>query len=159
MSRLSGPSVNGAYTRTHHVHPCAWRQHAAFQRSLRKLHPSTVHTQTWMLSCDHQAHACTPATVPAPTAQVGWFSPFLLACFDPVTETFQSVCRCMSGGYPQRVCGPCAQSPVYPCASRGQLWGNLQCHCATVSMCLCVNVPLCQCATVSMCHCAPCNQL
>jgi hypothetical protein len=29
--------------------------------------------------------------------QVGWYSPFLLACFDPATETFQSVCRCMSG--------------------------------------------------------------
>jgi len=29
--------------------------------------------------------------------KVGWFSPFLLACYDPSAETFQSVCRCMSG--------------------------------------------------------------
>ena len=29
--------------------------------------------------------------------KVGWLSPFLLAAWDPATETFQSVCRCMSG--------------------------------------------------------------
>lgn len=29
--------------------------------------------------------------------KTGWFSPFLLAAYDPDTETFQSVCRCMSG--------------------------------------------------------------
>ena len=29
--------------------------------------------------------------------KVGWFSPFLLAAYDPDTEEFQSVCRCMSG--------------------------------------------------------------
>lgn len=29
--------------------------------------------------------------------KVGWFSPFLLAAYDPETETYQSVCRCMSG--------------------------------------------------------------
>lgn len=33
-----------------------------------------------------------------PTARAaGWFSPFLLACFDPDTGEFQSVCRVMSG--------------------------------------------------------------
>ena len=26
-----------------------------------------------------------------------WISPFLLACWDPATSTFQSVCRVMSG--------------------------------------------------------------
>ena len=30
-------------------------------------------------------------------AQVGWYSPFLLAAYDPEAEEFQSVCRCMSG--------------------------------------------------------------
>ena len=29
--------------------------------------------------------------------KVGWFSPFLLAAYDPDTEDFQSVRRCMSG--------------------------------------------------------------
>ncbi|KAK9793179.1 hypothetical protein WJX73_007861 [Symbiochloris irregularis] len=29
--------------------------------------------------------------------KVGWLSPFLCAAWDPATETFQSVCRCMSG--------------------------------------------------------------
>jgi DNA ligase-1 len=29
--------------------------------------------------------------------QVKWFSPFLLAVYDPASETFQSLCRCMSG--------------------------------------------------------------
>jgi DNA ligase-1 len=29
--------------------------------------------------------------------QVKWFSPFLLAVYDADTETFQSLCRCMSG--------------------------------------------------------------
>ncbi|KXZ42596.1 hypothetical protein GPECTOR_132g608 [Gonium pectorale] len=29
--------------------------------------------------------------------KVKWFSPFLLAVYDPVSETFQSLCRCMSG--------------------------------------------------------------
>ena len=29
--------------------------------------------------------------------KVGWYSPFLLAAYDPDTEEFQSVCRCMSG--------------------------------------------------------------
>ncbi len=29
--------------------------------------------------------------------QVKWFSPFLLAVYDRHTETFQSLCRCMSG--------------------------------------------------------------
>jgi hypothetical protein len=29
--------------------------------------------------------------------KAGWFSPFLLAAWDPETEAFQSVCRCMSG--------------------------------------------------------------
>eukprot|EP00884_Botryococcus_braunii_P017318 jgi/Botrbrau1/426/Bobra.110_2s0076.1 len=29
--------------------------------------------------------------------KVGWFSPFLMAAWDPDSETFQSVCRCMSG--------------------------------------------------------------
>ncbi|KAK9829240.1 hypothetical protein WJX72_004715 [[Myrmecia] bisecta] len=29
--------------------------------------------------------------------KAGWFSPFLLAAWDPDTEEFQSVCRCMSG--------------------------------------------------------------
>ena len=29
--------------------------------------------------------------------KVGWYSPFLLAAWDPDTEEFQSVCRCMSG--------------------------------------------------------------
>jgi len=29
--------------------------------------------------------------------QVGWYSPFLMAAWDPETECFQSVCRCMSG--------------------------------------------------------------
>ena len=29
--------------------------------------------------------------------KVGWLSPFLLAAWDPATEQFQSVCRCMSG--------------------------------------------------------------
>lgn len=34
---------------------------------------------------------------PFPPAQVKWFSPFLLAVWDPVREEFQSLCRCMSG--------------------------------------------------------------
>ncbi|XP_010528512.1 PREDICTED: DNA ligase 6 isoform X2 [Tarenaya hassleriana] len=29
--------------------------------------------------------------------KAGWYSPFLMACFDPETEEFQSVCRVMSG--------------------------------------------------------------
>ena len=29
--------------------------------------------------------------------KVKWFSPFLLAAWDPDTEEYQSVCRCMSG--------------------------------------------------------------
>ena len=29
--------------------------------------------------------------------KVKWFSPFLLAAWDPETEEYQSVCRCMSG--------------------------------------------------------------
>jgi DNA ligase-1 len=29
--------------------------------------------------------------------KAGWFSPFLLAAYDPDTETYASVCRCMSG--------------------------------------------------------------
>ena len=29
--------------------------------------------------------------------KVGWLSPFLLAAWDPVSEQYQSVCRCMSG--------------------------------------------------------------
>ncbi|KAI3451800.1 hypothetical protein Pfo_008465 [Paulownia fortunei] len=29
--------------------------------------------------------------------KAGWFSPFLMACFNPDTEEFQSVCRVMSG--------------------------------------------------------------
>lgn len=29
--------------------------------------------------------------------KVKWFSPFLLAVYDPASETFQSLCRCMSG--------------------------------------------------------------
>lgn len=29
--------------------------------------------------------------------KAGWFSPYLLACYDPDTEQLQSVCRCMSG--------------------------------------------------------------
>ncbi len=29
--------------------------------------------------------------------KVGWYSPFLLAAWDPDPEEFQSVCRCMSG--------------------------------------------------------------
>lgn len=29
--------------------------------------------------------------------KTGWFSPFLLAAWDPEKEEYQSVCRCMSG--------------------------------------------------------------
>ena len=29
--------------------------------------------------------------------KVGWLSPFLMAAWDPETEQYQSVCRCMSG--------------------------------------------------------------
>lgn len=29
--------------------------------------------------------------------KAGWFSPFLLAVYDPETESYQSMCRCMSG--------------------------------------------------------------
>lgn len=29
--------------------------------------------------------------------KVGWYSPFLLAAWDPDAEEFQTVCRCMSG--------------------------------------------------------------
>lgn len=29
--------------------------------------------------------------------KAGWYSPFLLACWDPEAEEFQSVCRVMSG--------------------------------------------------------------
>lgn len=29
--------------------------------------------------------------------KVGWFSPFLMAVYDPQAEQFQSLCRCMSG--------------------------------------------------------------
>ena len=29
--------------------------------------------------------------------KAGWYSPFLLAAYDPETETYSSVCRCMSG--------------------------------------------------------------
>jgi DNA ligase-1 len=29
--------------------------------------------------------------------QVSWFSPFLLAVYDGETETYQSLCRCISG--------------------------------------------------------------
>ena len=29
--------------------------------------------------------------------KAGWYSPYLLACWDPEREEFQSVCRCMSG--------------------------------------------------------------
>merc|ERR1711988_1810634 len=29
--------------------------------------------------------------------KAGWFSPFLLACYDAETEELQSLCRCMSG--------------------------------------------------------------
>lgn len=32
-----------------------------------------------------------------PGLQVKWFSPFLLAVWDPEAEEFQSLCRCMSG--------------------------------------------------------------
>ena len=34
---------------------------------------------------------------PPPSAQVGWYSPFLLAVYDAETEEFQSIGRCMSG--------------------------------------------------------------
>jgi len=30
-------------------------------------------------------------------SKAGWFSPFLLACYDPDSEEYQSVCRVMSG--------------------------------------------------------------
>lgn len=29
--------------------------------------------------------------------KVGWYSPFLMAVWDPDTEQLQSLCRCMSG--------------------------------------------------------------
>ena len=29
--------------------------------------------------------------------KAGWFSPFLMACYNPETETYESLCRCMSG--------------------------------------------------------------
>jgi len=29
--------------------------------------------------------------------KAGWYSPFLMACYNPETEEFQSVCRVMSG--------------------------------------------------------------
>ena len=29
--------------------------------------------------------------------KAGWYSPFLLAAYDPTSETYDSVCRCMSG--------------------------------------------------------------
>jgi DNA ligase 1 len=29
--------------------------------------------------------------------KVGWYSPYLLAAYDPDREEYQSVCRCMSG--------------------------------------------------------------
>ena len=29
--------------------------------------------------------------------KTGWFSPFLMAAWDPEKEEYQSVCRCMSG--------------------------------------------------------------
>jgi len=39
-----------------------------------------------------------PAPCPAPPRlQVQWLSPFLMAVYDPVSETYQSLCRCMSG--------------------------------------------------------------
>jgi DNA ligase-1 len=31
------------------------------------------------------------------TDQVKWFSPFLMAVYDRTTESYQSLCRCMSG--------------------------------------------------------------
>lgn len=41
--------------------------------------------------------ASTQPRTPTLLPQVKWLSPFLLACWDPVREEFQSVCRCMSG--------------------------------------------------------------
>ncbi len=41
---------------------------------------------------------CARPSLPLPPGlQVKWFSPFLLAVWDPVAEEFQSLCRCMSG--------------------------------------------------------------
>lgn len=41
-------------------------------------------------------HCWLPTVAPHPP-RCSWFSPYLLACYDPDTEQLQSVCRCMSG--------------------------------------------------------------
>lgn len=63
--------------------------------------------------------------------KAGWVSPFLLAAWDPESETFASVCRCMSGFsdafyaeasqrlLAQRLSGP---KPYYVTGESPQLW-------------------------------------
>lgn len=47
--------------------------------------------------------------------KVGWYSPFLLAAYDPDTEEFQSVCRCMSG-YTDAFYAEASLAPLTPAA-------------------------------------------
>lgn len=51
----------------------------------------TAFVRASLTSCLHCAVGCVARL------QVKWFSPFLLAVYDPASETFQSLCRCMSG--------------------------------------------------------------
>lgn len=67
--------------------------------------------------------------------KAGWFSPILLACYDPESEQWQSVCRCMSGftdafyreitefyGQQQHQLDPSAASKMYSTHEQPDVW-------------------------------------
>lgn len=45
--------------------------------------------------------------------KVGWYSPFLLAAWDPEAEEYQSVCRCMSGFSDAFYAQACLLAPLH----------------------------------------------
>ncbi len=69
--------------------------------------------------------------------KAGWYSPFLLAVYDPETETYQSMCRCMSGftdefyrtrrenfGKPPSFVESGVKPPVYDTLEQPDVWFN-----------------------------------
>lgn len=69
--------------------------------------------------------------------KAGWYSPFLLAVYDPETETYQSMCRCMSGftdefyrtrrenfGKPPSLVESGVKPPVYDTLEQPDVWFN-----------------------------------
>ena len=69
--------------------------------------------------------------------KAGWYSPFLLAVYDPETETYQSMCRCMSGftdefyrtrrenfGKPPSLIESGVKPPVYDTLEQPDVWFN-----------------------------------